>query len=78
MRGVEPGKKSEFKEGAAAAYFPNHDEGMWVGLKGEMEITKVADNWVEGKFFFTGKNSESSKIVEVTDGVFRIPQWKNK
>jgi hypothetical protein len=73
MRGLEPGKKSEFKEGHSGAYFPNHDEGMWVATNGETEITKVADNWVEGKFFFTATNSGSSKIVEVTDGFFPIP-----
>lgn len=77
MKGAEAGKKSEFKEGNSAAYLPNNDEGMWDGLKGEMEITKVADNWVEGKFFFTA-TKEGSGNIEVTDGFFHIPQWKNK
>ena len=77
MRGLEVGKKSEFKEGSSAAYFPNHDDGMWIATNGEMEFTKVADNWLEGKFFFTASNSESSKTVEVKDGFFRIPITKN-
>ena len=46
----------------------------WNGFKGEMEITKVQDNWVEGKFFVTGSASftDSSRKVEITDGFFRI------
>ena len=46
----------------------------WDGLKGEMEITKVEGDWVEGKFFVTGKRSftDTPKSVEITDGFFRI------
>ena len=78
MRGLEEGKKSEFKEGHSAAYFPNHDDGMWVATTGETEITRVADNWLEGKFFFTATQSESGKSIEVTEGFFRIPISKNQ
>ena len=45
----------------------------WDGFKGEMEITKLERDWVEGKFFVTGKRTtDSSKTVEITDGFFRI------
>lgn len=46
----------------------------WDGFKGEMEITKVEADWVEGKFFVTGKASftDTSRRVEITDGFFRI------
>lgn len=45
----------------------------WDGFKGEMEITKVEENWVEGKFFVTGARiTDSSRKVEITDGFFRI------
>jgi hypothetical protein len=50
------------------------DINYWDGFKGEMEITKVEDNWVEAKFFVTGKSSftDTSRRVEITDGFFRI------
>jgi hypothetical protein len=45
----------------------------WDGVKGEMEITKVEADWVEGKFFVTGNRiTDSSRQVEITDGFFRI------
>lgn len=71
------GKKIVFSENDAADLATNDDIGMWSGKKGEMEITKVDDNWAEGKFFFTGSSSRSSETIEVTDGFFRIPLEKN-
>jgi hypothetical protein len=50
----------------------NDAVGLWTGTKGEMEITKVDDNWAEGKFSFTAKGFQSDKTIEVTDGFFRI------
>ena len=45
----------------------------WDGFKGEMEITKVKGDWVEGKFFVTGARiTDASRKVEITDGFFRI------
>ena len=45
----------------------------WDGFLGEMEITKVEADWVEGKFFVTGKRiTDSSRKVTITDGFFRI------
>jgi hypothetical protein len=51
---------------------------MWVvgWQKRQMEITKVDNNWAEGKFYFTG--SRSDKTVEVTDGFFRISLSKTE
>ncbi len=66
------GKKITFGENNAVDLATNDDVGMWGGRKGEMEITKVDDNWAEGKFFFTGSTSSSNKTVEVTEGFFRI------
>jgi hypothetical protein len=54
----------------------NADHSCQGGRKGEMEITKVDDNWAEGKFSFTGSASSTTKTVEVTDGFFRISMAK--
>ena len=49
------------------------EKEYWDGVKGEMEITEVEADWIEGKFFVTGKMiSDSSRKVEITDGFFRI------
>lgn len=48
---------------------------LYTGTMGEMELTKVDDNMAEGKFYFTASGFQSDKIVEVTDGFFRIV-WK--
>jgi len=50
----------------------NDDVKLWSAKKGEMEITKVDDNWAEGKFSFTANGFQSDKTIEVTDGFFRI------
>ena len=49
------------------------DVQVWSGRKGEMAITKVSGNWVEGKFFFTGYSYDNKHKIEVTNGFFRIP-----
>ena len=71
-RDMVVGNKIKFSENNAVDLMTNDDVGIWGGRKGEMEITKVDNNWAEGKFFFTGSTSRSDKTIEVTDGFFRI------
>jgi len=67
------GKKEVFSHDNAVDLMLPEDEGSILGgYKGEMEITKADDNWAEGKFYFTGSSESSDKVVEVTDGFFRI------
>jgi hypothetical protein len=69
-RSMVVGDKTSFSHNNAVDLMTNDDVGLWGGYKGEMEITKVDDNWAEGKFFFTG--SSDDKTIEVTEGFFRI------
>jgi len=71
------GKKIKFGETHAVDLFTNDDVAIWGGRKGEMEITKVDNGWVEGKFFFTATAGSTDKTIEVTDGFFRISIAKN-
>jgi hypothetical protein len=71
-RNMVVGKKITFREGNAVDLSTSDDIGLWGGRKGEMEITKVNGDWVEGTFYFTGSTSQSDKTIEVTDGFFRI------
>ena len=70
-RQMKVGGKIIFGEDHVALLFTS-DDAMWDGRKGEMEITKVENNWAEGKFFFTATTSNTDKTIEVTDGFFRI------
>jgi hypothetical protein len=74
MRGLEPGKKIAFAEDNAVDLYTNDDVGIWGGRKGEMTITKIDDQVVEGQFHFTASTSRSVKTLEVTEGVFRMPR----
>lgn len=72
-RDMVVGNKTKFSQNNAVdLMLPDDEGGILGGYAGEMEITKVDDNWAEGKFFFTGSSSSSDKKVEVTDGFFRI------
>jgi hypothetical protein len=77
-RYIVVGKKIKFSEDDATDLATHDDVGLWGGRKGEMEITKVNEKWAEGKFFFTGSSSRSSKTVEVTEGFFRISLARNQ
>lgn len=65
------GKKIEFSD-HNADLTTNDDVQVWNGREGEMEITKINGQWVEGKFFFTGYSYDNKKTIKVTDGFFRI------
>jgi len=75
-RGLVVGKKEVFGEDNAVDLATNDKESIWGGRKGEMEITKLGDDWAEGKFFFTAIGSRSGKTMEITEGFFRIPLVK--
>src|SRR5882762_1523594 len=44
------GYKNKFSDHNAVDIFTNDDVALWGGYAGEMEITKVDGDWVEGKF----------------------------
>ena len=72
QRQMKVGGKIIFGEDKVALLFPSDDDAIWDGRKGEMEVTKVENEWVEGKFFFTATTSKTEKTREVTEGFFRI------
>jgi hypothetical protein len=73
------GTKVSFGDGNSAGIYIESDPALLSGRRGELEITKVDEQWVEGIFHFTatGTNydatgNSSKKTVEVTDGRFRV------
>jgi hypothetical protein len=65
------GKKINFGD-ENADLTTNDNVQVWNGRKGQMEITKVTGQWVEGKFYFTGYSYDNKKTINVADGFFRI------
>lgn len=72
-RGVELGKKLPFDDEHAANLSLVNDPAFWSGKSGEIEITKLDGQWMEGKFAYKATSSSSSKTIEVTEGFFRVP-----
>ena len=67
------GYKNKISHNNAVDIFTKDDVAIWGGYAGEMEITKVDGDWVEGKFFVTGSaGAANDKKLEITDGFFRI------
>jgi hypothetical protein len=71
----EVGQKTDFSN-SAVDFSPVGSPDFWGGHSGEMEITKVGNGWVEGKFHFTAKLMNSDKTMEITSGFFRITDRK--
>ncbi len=69
-RDMVVGKKNKLGEDNAVDLSMQDYPGLLSTNAGEMEITKVNDNWAEGTFRFRTKSSD--KTIEVTDGFFRI------
>jgi hypothetical protein len=76
-RGVELGKKFLFAEDYAANLSLEDDPAFWVGKSGHLEITKLDEKWMEGKFSYKATSSSSTKVIEVTEGFFRVPFLSN-
>lgn len=71
-QGVEVGKKRTFSETNAAGIFIADDPALISGQAGEVEITRLDEQWLEGTYHFTATSGNSNKKVEVTDGRFRV------
>jgi hypothetical protein len=65
------GMKREFTSDNVANFIT--DEGFFSGNKGQVNVTKVDGQWIEGTFYFTASGSSSGKTYELTNGMFRIP-----
>jgi hypothetical protein len=71
-RGIELGKKIPFTEEHMANLSMDEEGGYYSGSAGDVEITKIDDQWMEGTFQFSAKTRNSDKKIEVTDGRFRV------
>ena len=74
------GKKKPFDESSPAGIYMESNNAMISGNTGQVEITKMDNEWVEGIFYFTATGvvydaagNSSPKTVVVTEGRFRVP-----
>jgi hypothetical protein len=73
------GYKNTFSDHNAVDIFTKDEVALWGGYAGEMVITKVDGDWVEGKFNLTGTtSSDPGKKLEITDGFFRVSLAEKK
>ncbi|WP_276374165.1 DUF6252 family protein [Chryseolinea sp. H1M3-3] len=68
------GKEKTFSDTSPATWSDESEMDIYVGKDGSVIVTKMDELWIEGTFSFTGKNSW--KIVQITNGIFRIPNPK--
>jgi hypothetical protein len=70
---VHAGQELHIGDGNAADLYIVGGQDLLDKTKGLINITKQDGQWLEGTFSFTAASSQSSKVITVTDGVFRLP-----
>jgi hypothetical protein len=71
-RGIETGKSIAFDDEHVANLSVADVEGFWGGKKGDVKITSMDEQWIEGEFAFDATSSSSDKTIHVTEGRFRV------
>jgi hypothetical protein len=67
------GDKGDFSHGHGPIFVPPGPYDQYIVHTGQMEITKVSGDWLEGMFSFTAVSHDNpSKKIEVTNGFFRV------
>jgi hypothetical protein len=74
----KPGEKDNFtNDGHGPIFAPPGPFDLYTVHTGQMEITKVSGDWLEGTFYFTAVLQDNpSKKIEVTNGFFRVSTKK--
>ncbi len=72
-RGLATGKIIAFSDDRAASLSIRKDDNFLGGTTGQVEITKMDNQWLEGSFRFTATSGSSGSRAEVTQGIFRVP-----
>jgi len=71
-QGIVVGKIKSFSETSPAGIFIGDNPDLLTGKTGEVEITRLDEEWLEGRFHFTATSPRSDKKIEVTEGSFRV------
>jgi hypothetical protein len=67
------GKKRQLDDTRIIRYFDaSESEGLYIAQTGEINTTRVTDEWMEGTFYGTAIDAASNKTVTITDGYFRV------
>jgi hypothetical protein len=77
--GYKAGSKSDFSKGHGPTFAPPGPFDLYTVHAGQLEITKVTNEWMEGTFYFTATlQSDPGKKIEVTNGFFRVAKKKGR
>lgn len=63
-------------KGTDLNYYQDETFNMFMVTSGEIRVTKLDAEWVEGTFTFSGTDKRAKKSVTVTNGAFRVPRPK--
>src|ERR1700753_787785 len=67
--GYNPGSKTDFSKGHGPLFAPPGPFDLYTVHAGQLNITKVTPEWLEGTFYFTATSqSDPAKKIEVTNG----------
>lgn len=73
-KNYQVGYTEKISKSNAADLFLDDNVVFYGGYNGEIRITKMDGQWVEGTFYFTASSDNPpASPIEVTDGFFRIP-----
>jgi hypothetical protein len=73
-QGIKPGNTETLDDSHVANLSVEGLDGFWGGKKGEIKITAMTDQWLEGSFNFDAtSSSDPGKTIAVTEGSFRVP-----
>ena len=72
------GSKNNFSSpGRGVSFVAPGSDDLWSANVGEMEITKVSGDWMEGTFYFTATSKDDvRKKIQVSNGFFRVSMKK--
>ena len=71
------GQKVDFSNGHGPTFAPPGPFDLYTVHTGQMEITKVTGDWLEGTFYFTAVLQDNpGKKIEVSNGFFRVSTKK--
>ena len=74
----KPGDKTDFSKGHGPLFAPPGVFDLYTVHTGQLQITKVSGDWLEGTFYFTAVLQDNpSKKIEVTNGFFRVSTKKH-
>lgn len=69
---LRSGSRIYFYAGAPAELVPQRSAAVWKGTSGTVDMLRVDESRLEGTFHFTAVQDGTMRVINVTEGYFRI------